>query len=361
MAAETQWEGGIDMKLINTKEFMDKGIVDNLFGSYAVLVHVDGEEKLVTSPDVNEETYFDVASMGKVLVTSTLILKAISEGELILDNKLSDFFENVPKEKENITIKQLLTHSSGIVRKVPPAEVLAQNNDNIANYILSVPLKFAPGNDYVYSCTGYILLGFILEKLYKCTLDELFYIKLKKPLGLTRSRFNIPIDEPNSVICYNRKEVGLRRMDDEIVINMRGGVAGSGGEFWGLCDIKKFVENVLDKSETLYRKELFVLAETDYTPKYEEGRGLGYLIVDERYEQTGKLFPKGSFGHCGHCGQSIFINREKNMYVTILSNATRYLNMKNNFQGYNYKQVMNMRENIHNEIYNDLIEEGLLK
>ena len=72
------------------------------------------------------------------------------------------------------------------------------------------------------------------------------------------------------------------------------------------------------------------------------------------------LFPLGSFGHCGHTGCSFFMNREKNMYVIILTNATRFLNMKNNFNGYDYGVIMKMREDIHNEIYKDLQNGGLL-
>ena len=72
------------------------------------------------------------------------------------------------------------------------------------------------------------------------------------------------------------------------------------------------------------------------------------------------FFSKGSFGHCGHSGQSIFFNREKDMCVVILTNATRFLNMRSGFKGYNYGKIMKMREEIHNAIYADLTEQGLL-
>ena len=117
---------------------------------------------------------------------------------------------------------------------------------------------------------------------------------------------------------------------------------------------------VLEKSPALYPEKYFALAEHDYTPHYEEGRGLGYQMVDARYEQTGKLFPDGSFGHCGHTGTSFFINREKNLYVIILTNATRCLNRKGGFRGYDYSVVMKMREDIHNVIAQDLAAQGLL-
>lgn len=90
--------------------------------SYAVLVGISGDEKLITSENVNKDTYFDVASMGKVLVISALILHTVDDGRLRLDDTLNNFFENVPEEKKNITIKQLLTHTSGIVRVPIPRQ-----------------------------------------------------------------------------------------------------------------------------------------------------------------------------------------------------------------------------------------------
>ena len=104
------------MQLRNTKILMENLKEGNKLDSYAVMVYKNGEKQLISSENVNEDTFFDVASMGKVLVTSTLILKAIDMGLLRLDNRLDDFFDNVPSDKSNITIKQMLTHTSGIIR-----------------------------------------------------------------------------------------------------------------------------------------------------------------------------------------------------------------------------------------------------
>ncbi len=113
-----------------------------------------------------------MANVGKVLVTTPLVLQAVSKGLLTLESTLSDFFEDVPAEKENITIKQLLTHTSGIVRNPIPKEIFARNNKVIVSYILSFELAFEPGTNFQYSCAGMMLLGYILEKIYDQTLDE---------------------------------------------------------------------------------------------------------------------------------------------------------------------------------------------
>lgn len=342
------------MKLHATAQLMEKLAQDRMFDSYAVLVGYQGKEVCLTSPNVDEETYFDVASMGKMMVTTPLVLQAVGKGRLTLEDTLDMFFPNVPEEKKKITIHQLLTHTSGILRHDFSREVAAHNNDYIASVILSHPLGFAPGSDYAYSCCGMVLLGFILEKIHRKTLDEIFYLDIKAPLGMVRARFNIALDEENAAQCRRWKDNSLLAMDDEIISVMRNGVAGNGGEFMALESICKFVHAVMMKDTRLYSKELFALAEQDYTPQFAEGRGLGYLVVDDRYPQTGKLFPKGSFGHCGHTGQSVYMHRDSGLYVILLTNATRFSMLRNHFAGYDYGEVMALRERIHNQIYGDL-------
>jgi len=344
--------GGNKMKLNNTKTLLEKKRKDPCFDTYALLVHHGEKEATLFSENANEYTYFDIASMGKVLVTSPLVLQAISQGKLSLENTLEDFFA-VDNDKQKITVKQLLTHTSGIIRHPITEKAAKKGNDGIAEEILSYPLAYAPDTNCIYSCNGMILLGFILEKIYNMSLEEIYNENILKPLGLKRTAFEIGFDEENAAVCYRWKEDIKQRFDDENVLAM-GKTAGSGGQQSCLYDIQKFINAVLAKNELLYSKEWFPLAERNYTPGFSQGRGLGYLVVDEKYTQTGNLFPVGSFGHCGHTGQSFFINREKDLYVIILTNATRHLNLKNNFKGYDYGEIMKLREEIHNTILSDL-------
>ncbi len=342
------------MELTKTKALMASLADEKKFDTYSVIVGLGDDECAFHSPNADMDTYYDVASMGKVLITATMILRAVGENRLSLTDTLPKFFRDVPAEKQHITIQQLLTHSSGIRRYNIPAEVCSHNNDYIAGWILAKPLAYAPGSSYEYSCSGFILLGYILEKVYGCSYDELFYVSLKHPLGLTRATFNIALDEPNACVCYRWNDNRLRRMDDEIISVVRNGVAGNGGGFWSVGDIHKYVKAVLHKDGRLYREDLFAAAERDYTPYYGEGRGLGWLVVDKRYAQTGELFPEGSFGHCGHTGKSMFIHRPTGLYVLLMTNATRYANLNNDFRGYDYGKVCALRQQIHNCIRVDL-------
>ena len=341
------------MKLDNTKQFLENAKSEKVFGDYVLVVRRGAERAALFSDGCGMETLFDIASMGKVLVTAPLILKAVGEGLLSLDDTLPRFFANVPQEKQAVTVRQLLTHTSGIVRIPLPLSVTEQGRDAVAALILSAPLAFAPGTSNVYSCNGFILLGYIAELLYGAPLDRLFETMLKPALGLNRSCFDLAVDAPDAVVCYRRSDAGVCRCDDENVYNMRG-VAGSGASFWNAADIERYVEAVMGKSPALYAPELYGLAERDYTPSFGEGRGLGWVMVDARMRQTGKLFPQGSFGHCGHTGTSFFMNRETGLSVILLTNATRFANMKNNFRGYDYETVKRLREEIHNRILSDI-------
>lgn len=342
------------MTFENTKNLAESLKNDKLLDLYGIFVCRGENKTFLHSENVNSDTYFDIASMGKILVTATLILKAVGEGKLSVNDTLDKFFKNVPDDKKKITIKQMLTHTSGIVRCPIPREVADRGNEKTAEHIIGNPLAYEPGEGKIYSCNAYILLGFIIEKIYNLPLDEVFYKYTKPALGLTKSCFNIAVDEENAARSYSRREVGEYRADDENVYNMRG-IAGSGAQFWTMADMEKFCDAIMEKSEKLYPKEIYDLAEQSYTGKLgDDANGLGWLMVDERYKQTGNLFPDGSFGHCGHTGCSFFFNRKENMYVAILTNATRNLWLKNNCTGYDYGIICKMRENIHNAIAEDL-------
>lgn len=342
------------MDLSKTKLFMDNLSKDGLADSYSVYLCKGGEQAYISSENVNIHTYFDIASMGKILITATLILKALDKNKLSLNDTLEKFFNNVPSDLKKITVQQLLTHTSGIVRCEIPRSIADMGNDRIANYIMNNPLAYKPGNGKIYSCNAYILLGFIAEKIYKLPLDKAFYKYTAEALDLTESCFNISVNEANAAVSYRRKEVGEYRSDDENVYSMRG-IAGNGAQFWTMSDMIKFCDAVINKSSKLYSSEIFDMAERSYTGKLgEDAHGLGWLIVDKRYKQGGQLFSPGCFGHCGHTGTSFFFDRNEKMYVIILTNATRCLWLKNNCQGYDYNVICKMRENIHNKILEDI-------
>ena len=348
------------MKLTRTRKLLEEKSRLNVARTYALIVHTPEDEAFIHSPDVDGDTFFDVASCGKVLHTSTLILNAVGRGLLRLDDRLSRFFPDVPAEKADVTIQQLLTHSSGIVRFEMPEEAAQMNHDQLAALMLAHPLAYEPGKGMQYSCNGMILLGFILEKLYGKPLDQVVADELAPLLGLTRTRFNIAVDEPNAALCYHQQDPGDSRCDDHNIRLMHG-VGGSGGSFFSIRDVQKIVDAILRKDPKLYSEDLFSLAEQDYTPDGYEGRGLGYRMADSRIPEIGCLFPDGSFGHDGWTGQCFYIHRASGMYVILMSNCMRCCYENRGFApGNYYDDVKAYRAEVHNAIYADLKEEGLL-
>ena len=163
------------MILEETKKYLDRRIDEGFLDTYVVMVTDGGDEGLISSPNAGADTLFDIASMGKVLVTATLILRAAGEGRLGLDDTLAKYYPDCPDEKRNITLRELLLHTSGILRVELPDEVVGADahdivmcgkrgsyadiitpevKDRIARYVLSRPLGFAPSTNYVYSCCG---------------------------------------------------------------------------------------------------------------------------------------------------------------------------------------------------------------
>ena len=348
------------MNLQNTNQFMRMLESDRRVESWGILVCAKDNRAFISSENVNKDTYFDIASMGKVLVTAPLILKAIGNGKISLNDTLPRFYKDVPDNMKDITLLQILTHTSGIVRFEFPPEALDWTSEETAQHIIANPLAYKPGTRMKYSDNAMILLGLIVEKIYGMPLDQAYEEYIKKPLGLTRSRFNIAADEENAAICYRRKEMGAYRSDDENAYMMKG-VAGLGASFWTIADIERYIDAVLRMDEALYARPLYRQAEADYNTWLEQGRGLGWLIVDERFSQTGDLFPKGSFGHCGHTGTSMFIHRESGLFVIILTNATRCANVRSGFNGYDYQEICALRAQIHNEILKDLLRQELIE
>ena len=327
---------------------------------YAILVGYQDQEWALTSGNVNLDTYFDIASMGKIFPTTTLALMAVSEGKLALTDTLDHFFPFVPEDKKQITVRHLMTHTSGMLRWEFPDDIAQNGREGIARWILQRPLDFATGTRKAYSCNAMILLGFILEKIWQQSLDVLFRQRVLQPLGLSRSRYNIAKDEPNAVLCCTHSDEAAYPLDDGNVRKMKGIPAGNGGNFSTANDLRAFVKALLRQDPKLYSKELFALAETNLTKglpvldefRGKENHGLGYVIVDENCPNANTLFPHGSIGHSGFTGQSFFLNRELGLYVIQLTNAARCSAQKHGHV--DSLEVRKMRADLHTAIKKDL-------
>lgn len=304
-----------------------------------------------TEKNITDSTLFDMASVTKVMVTTMICLIAIDKKLIHLEDSVGKFFD-VSEDKQKIKIKNLLTHTMGIGGKSLRTD--GCNYDNVQDFVLKIPSDVPIGSETLYSCPGYILLGKILEKVFEKRLDELFCEFVAKPLGMKRTSFlpNNKNDFVNSNLLP--EEIG---MVNDYNCRFLGGVAGNAGLFSCIEDVSIYAEMLLNFAYPLISRETFEMAITNYTEKLSESRALGFVYVDNKYTQTGDLFPKGSIGHCGHTGQSVFVDLKSGLYVIILSDATISGVKKYGIEKYDI--VMKMREEIHNTIKKDL-ECGLI-
>ncbi len=298
------------------------------------------EERALT-----ERTLFDMASVTKVVVTTSLALLAMDKGLLSKEDGVSRFFA-VPSDKAQLTVGHLLTHTMGIGYKVL---VGGGAYENIQDHILNIPSDVPIGGEVRYSCPGFILLGRILEQVLGGRLDVLFRELVAEPLGMSRSSFHP--DLAAHIVNANLDE-GARGIVNDNNCRYLGGICGNAGLFSCLEDMTKYARMLINRGAPLLSERIFSLASKPYASRDEDCRGLGFLYVDGRYASTGGLFPEGSIGHCGHTGQSVFAHPDSGLYVIVLSDATA--GMMRKYGRENYQAVKQMRHDIHEAIKMDM-------
>ena len=303
-----------------------------------------------TDTSLCDKTLFDMASVTKIVATTSLALVAVSKGLISFSDCVEKYY-SVPDTKKGLTLQHLLTHTMGIGHKNLCVEGV--NYDNVAEYILSIPNDVAYGTEVIYSCPGFILLGKILEKVFGERLDVLLAKYVTDPLGMTDTCF-LPSCEKRFAPCNFRGEA--YRVND-YNCDYLGGVAGNAGVFSNINDMTRFAKMLLSYGSPIIDKDVFTQAVKNHTPQLGTSRALGFVYTDKKYEQTGKLFPKGSIGHCGHTGQSLFVHPQSGLYAIILTDATATLARSDAEHKYDYSRVCRMRELIHDAVAEDIKEE----
>ena len=175
---------------------------DSVFYTKAI-GYADVDAKLMN----NKDTKFRVGSLTKTF-TSALVLKAVEENKLTLEDKLSSYYPEV-KNAEKITIRQLLNQRTGIfnfteIEGENEWEKKAHTQKEFIDFFINKESNFEPGAEYEYSNTNYALLGFILEKLYQKPYAEILDEKICKPLRLKNTYYSFEVDtKKNEAVSYN--------------------------------------------------------------------------------------------------------------------------------------------------------------
>ena len=299
---------------------------------------------------VDEHTRFDMASVSKILATTSIALIALATEKIHLEDRVTNFFPG-PVDKQEMTIRHLLTHTMGVGHM--PLNFPGNTYENIPAYILDLPSQEKIGTKVLYSCPGFILLGRILEKVYGKRIDILFQEMVARPLGMTETCF---CPEHTENMVNSNRDADFLGVVNDYNCRFLGCVAGNAGVFSNIADMTRYIHMLQAGGVPLFSRETLALASQNYTASMGDGRGLGFLYVDEHYAQTGDLFPVGSIGHCGHTGQSFFLHREIGLYVILLTDAT--VSTVKKYGKENYEEVKRMRADLHHAIKLDLQEMG---
>ncbi len=311
-------------------------ISEEAFPGAVILVWKDGKviyEKAFgnftyekTSQKVTTNTIYDLASLSKVVATTTAAMICYDKKLFSLDDKVVKYIPEFGiNGKENITIKNLLVHNSGL----PAWKKFYDRNltaNQVLNEIYSLELDYKPSEKTVYSDLGIITLGKIIEKVTFKDLDVFCKDEIFIPLQMNSTFYN-PDDSfkklcaPTEIDNYWRMKTLQGEVHDE-TSTMLNGVAGHAGLFSTASDIAKLMAILMNKG-TLNDKQFIQQSTVEYfTKKYsnESSRAIGWDTKSETGSSAGDYFSKNSFGHTGFTGTSIWADPERNLFVVFLTN-----------------------------------------
>jgi uncharacterized protein YbbC (DUF1343 family) len=288
-----------------------------------------GNSSLTPAPEpMTEDTIFDLASLTKVLATAPAVMQLYEQGRFRLNDPVAEYLpEFAVNGKQDITIRQLLTHYSGLPPDVSLEDPWLGKPEGLRRAFTATPVT-APGVQFRYSDINFIVLGALVEKLSGLTLDEYQRRYLAEPLGVEHMRF-LPPEGWRGHIAPTQYDNGvmLRGLVHDPTSRRMGGVAGHAGLFSTAGDVAIYAQNLLDRlagRPSQFPLEQLTLEKMTTPGQPATGtalRGLGWDIESPFSSNRGELFPVGSFGHTGFTGTSIWMDPTSDTYVVFMSNA----------------------------------------
>jgi serine-type D-Ala-D-Ala carboxypeptidase len=276
---------------------------------------------------VTVDSVFDLASVTKVVATTTMAMILYERGVLDLEIPVATVvpeFRTGDPRREEITFHMLLAHSSGL----PAYERLflrAKTKEELLAAAFKTALTGEPGTRSEYSDIGFIILGVALERIAGDSLDRFCQSEVFGPLAMTRTAFNPPASwrasiAPTADDRTFRHRIIQGEVQDENA-SILGGVAGHAGLFSSAGDLATFANTLLNAGHPILRPETLALFTRRDTSPAGTTRTLGWDTPSSP-SQSGKYFSPSSFGHLGYTGSSLWIDPERQLSITLLTNRT---------------------------------------
>jgi beta-N-acetylhexosaminidase len=285
------------------------------------------------SPNIAIDTMYDIASLTKVVATTTIVAK-LAEGDfpvrLDLDANVERYLPEwasgpQPEWRHRVTVRHLLTHTSGL----PPFKEYwrtSKSKQDTLSKIFAEPLDYEPGKKEVYSDLGIILMAEIIERLTGQKLDTLAREYIFSPLAMTNTMFKPPKKlwpniAPTEIDNQYRHRLIQGEVHDENAAAI-GGVSGHAGVFSTAPDLAAFCQMLLNGGVYGHQRILRRATISEFTePQQLSGgtRTLGWAVPTEG-GSSGHFMGPHTFGHTGFTGTSIWIDPDRQLFVIFLTN-----------------------------------------
>jgi beta-N-acetylhexosaminidase len=272
------------------------------------------------------QTMFDIASLTKLIATTTAVMKLYDDRKISLDDKVSKFIPQFAVgKKAEITIKHLLTHSSGL----PPFRQLwkfVPDAKYAVDSVYATALVANPGDTTIYSDLGFITLGKIVVQASGKPLDVFVKEEFYAPLGMTRTMFTPPADLWNEVAPTEYDSLWRKKLIQGVVhdenADFLGGVSGHAGLFSTAYDLAALMQMLMNGGEYGGKRYLQPSTVAVFTKRQSEKstRALGWDTRAASGSSGGNLFSPNSFGHTGFTGTSIWADPERHLFLILLTN-----------------------------------------
>ncbi|MFC2947294.1 serine hydrolase [Virgibacillus sediminis] len=275
---------------------------------------------------MEKDTIFDLASISKIF-TSTAAMILYEQGAFYLDDPVARYLpEFGANGKENVTIQQLMTHTSGFTAWIP-LYTIGDSREQRIQHVLQHPLENEPGATYTYSDLNMIALGALVEELSGKRLDDFVYEQITGPLGMKNTMYNPP-KEFKKRIAATEYQTGIGRslvwgeVHDENAWSLDG-VAGHAGVFSTAEDLAKLAHMFLEEGryggKQILQPETVKLLTENQIPEFPgNDHGLGWELMQGWYMDG--LSEPDTIGHTGYTGTSLVISQNNDTIAILLTN-----------------------------------------
>jgi CubicO group peptidase (beta-lactamase class C family) len=349
--------GSSDERMISLNEQLSSFLAEHIeagdFPSAVYLVAQRGEAvfadalgQSVVTPyriDTQLNTIYDLASLTKPLITGMLCARRIEAGELTPDSSVSHYLPEFDRpDKHMITVRELLTHTSGLPAW-RPLYILAEGEpERTLGVIANLDLEYKPGTQVIYSDLGFITLGFLLERMTGQRFAEIARHEIFQRLNLQRTFFNPEAALQTGIAACETGNVYEQNTSNEMKAgeyhNWRqaviwgevhdgnayflGGSAGHAGLFSTARETLDLVDQFLAGQTILLKPETCSLFRTNMTVGLEEARSIGWQLAATKDSTAGPDLPPDSFGHTGFTGTSCWLDPRQERVFILLTNRT---------------------------------------